>query len=43
MTKDPDRAICHEYCKPCEWYGICPHSYAEYDEEVKQKEKESKE
>lgn len=20
-------------CKGCEWYGFCPHSYAEWDEE----------
>lgn len=29
----PDKAICYEYCKPCEWYGTCPHSYAEFEQE----------
>jgi len=32
-------AICHEYCKPCEWYGVCPNSYAEYDAEHNGKDK----
>lgn len=26
-----EKAICHENCKPCEWYGVCPHSYAQFD------------
>lgn len=24
---------CYIYCKPCEWYGVCPHSYNENDKE----------
>lgn len=27
-------AVCHVYCKPCEWAGICPHYFeTEGDEE----------
>lgn len=40
MTREePKKAICSVYCKPCEWYGICPHSYAEWDEEHKEEER----
>lgn len=36
--KASDKARCHDNCKPCEWYGMCPHSYEEYDAEIRKKE-----
>lgn len=38
-AKAQNVAICHEYCKPCEWYGVCPHSYAEWDAEKLEEDK----
>lgn len=39
MTEEP---ICYEHCSPCEWYGICPHSFAEWDEEYMEGSKTEK-
>lgn len=32
--KNYGEATCGHNCRECEWYGICPHSYGQYDEEV---------
>lgn len=31
------KAKCHVYCQPCEWFGVCPHSFKEYDDLMKRR------